>query len=1130
MGAVDLVVQIEAPPSRRGRPAAGRPGRAPGRRGVPRRGLPQAPRRPALLRGRRRADARRAASRSCATRATRSTCWPSRSSRWWRWTRGRSATWPCWCAGPRPSPSCPTRRCTPCSTCSPGATRRPPSPSCARAWSGTAPPTCSPAGPAPSGWRSPAAAPSPTAACSASSWPAPSGPRGSASSTRRWSTSRGSATSSCSARLLADRGHHARPGAGLPRPGQAGPDAVLEGRPAGPAGRAGPGDRRPAARRWCRQGDEAAARRCAAAGWTSGRPTTCLAYLDEQREATRHLPDDRTVVVERFRDELGDWRLAVHCVLGAKVNGAWALAIGAPADRAVRRGRAGACPVRRRHRGPPARTPPTSRPAPTWSPSTPRRSRRSSRSRSARRRCSPPRFRECAARALLLPRRDPRRRQPLWQQRQRAAQLLDVAREFADFPVTLEAARECLQDVLRRARPGRADARPRRPQGAAGRGGDAAAVAVRPVAAVRLRRRVPLRGRRAAGRAPGGRAGAGLHAARRAARPGRAARAARPGGGRRDRAAAAVARPASARPRDAEDAPSCCGCSATCPPRSASRAAPSPAWLAELARGPPGDRGAHRRRGALDRRRGRRPRRDALGVALPVGVAERVPRAGRRPARRPGRPVRPHPRAVHRRRPARPGSGSACSWSSRRSSGSPPPGGWSPASSRPDGARHRVVRRRGAALLRRRSLAALRREIEPVPPRRAGRVPAPLAAGRLVGPRRRGGRRRDRAAAGRARCRPRRWERLVLPGPGRRLLARLPRRAVRQRRGGLGRRRARSPAATAGSPWPTPTPPRCCCRRPTTALALTPLHEAVLDALGGGQALFFRSAVRPGRLHRRRRAGRRGVGPGLGRPAHQRHPRAAAGAARRRRRAPGAGGARHAPATGGPAGRRGSPCRRAPARRPSAGRWSRLPERDTDPTRRAAALADALLERHGVVTRGAVAGRGRDRRVRRGLPGAGGAGGARRGPARLLRRRAGRGPVRRARRGRPAARAGRADRAGERGGGRPLVLAATDPANPYGAALPWPERVVDTGDGEAAGDRPPGRPQGRRAGRPGRRRAGALRRARRPHPAVLHRRPRRARRGGQGAGRRGALRRAGRRCRSNAPTARPCTPRRCGTR
>src|SRR4029450_7457182 len=57
------------------------------------------------------------------------------------------------------------------------------------------------------------------------------------------------------------------------------------------------------------------------------------------------------------------------------------------------------------------------------------------------------RFRECAARALLLPRRDPRRRTPLWQQRQRAAQLLSVASEFASFPITLEAAREVLQDV-----------------------------------------------------------------------------------------------------------------------------------------------------------------------------------------------------------------------------------------------------------------------------------------------------------------------------------------------------------------------------------------------------------------------------------------------------------------------------------------------------------------------------------------------------------------------------------------------------------------------------------------------------------------------------------------------------------
>ena len=58
------------------------------------------------------------------------------------------------------------------------------------------------------------------------------------------------------------------------------------------------------------------------------------------------------------------------------------------------------------------------------------------------------RFRECAARSLLLPRRDPRRRTPLWQQRQRANQLLQVASEYGDFPVLLEAMRECLQDVF----------------------------------------------------------------------------------------------------------------------------------------------------------------------------------------------------------------------------------------------------------------------------------------------------------------------------------------------------------------------------------------------------------------------------------------------------------------------------------------------------------------------------------------------------------------------------------------------------------------------------------------------------------------------------------------------------------
>ncbi len=165
-----------------------------------------------------------------------------------------------------------------------------------------------------------------------------------------------------------------------------------------------------------------------------------------------------------------------------------------------------------------------------------------------------------------------------------------------------------------------------------------------------------------------------------------------------------------------------------------------------------------------------------------------------------------------------------------------------------------------------------------------------------------------------------------------------------------------------------------------------------------------------------------------------------------------------AAATGRPLGRAVAAARRGPARRSAAGRWYRLPERDLDPTRRATALADALLERHGVVTRGAVMAEGVDRRVRGGLPGARRAGGARRGPARLLRRGPRRGAVRGARRGRPAARPRRATGGpGARHGPR-LVLAATDPANPYGAALPWPERVVESGAG-GTGHRP-----GRKAG------------------------------------------------------------------
>ena len=616
--------------------------------------------------------------------------------------------------------------------------------------------------PAPSGSRSPAAAPSPTAACSACSWPAPSGPPGSASSTRRWSTSRASATCSCSAPPPGGSRTSRPTGCwSPPRPGAAARMPFWKGdQPGRPVelGRAIGARLRELVRHGRR---DARPRRCADGGldeWAAG---NLLAYL---RRAARgdpaRCPTTARCVVERFRDELGDWRLAVHCVLGAQVNGAVGAGDRPPAHRAVRRGRPGHA-QRRRHRGAAARRRADAAARRRPGRLRPGRDRADGRGvgRHARRMFAA-RFRECAARSLLLPRRDPRRRQPLWQQRQRAAQLLDVAREYADFPVTLEAARECLQDVLRRARPGRADARRGRPQGAAGRGGDAAAVAVRPVAALRLRRRVPVRGRRAAGRAPGRRAGARLHPARRAARPGRAARAARPGGGRRDRAAAAVARPTQRRPRDAEDVAELLRLLGDLSDAElAERGAPTRAWLAELGAA----RRAIRVRIAGEERwiarRGRRPApRRARAWRCRSGVAAGVPGAGRRPARRPGRPLRPHPRPVHRGRLRRPLRARRVRGRAGAAAGSPPPGGWSPASSRPS-------RRAAPSGATPRCCACCAAARWPRCAARSSRCRRAALAAFLprwqhvgvVRARRRGGGRRGRAAAGRRRCRPRRW-------------------------------------------------------------------------------------------------------------------------------------------------------------------------------------------------------------------------------------------------------------------------------------------------------------------------------------------------------------------------------------
>ncbi len=168
-------------------------------------------------------------------------------------------------------------------------------------------------------------------------------------------------------------------------------------------------------------------------------------YLDEQAEATGAVPDDRTVVVERFRDEIGDWRICILSPFGTPVHAPWAMAIERRLEDAF------GMPVETMwgDDGIVIRLPEAADEVPLDAlaidpedvdelvvATLPQTSLFSAR------------FRECAGRALLLPRRRPDRRTPLWQQRQRAADLLAVASKYPTFPILLETSRECLQDVF----------------------------------------------------------------------------------------------------------------------------------------------------------------------------------------------------------------------------------------------------------------------------------------------------------------------------------------------------------------------------------------------------------------------------------------------------------------------------------------------------------------------------------------------------------------------------------------------------------------------------------------------------------------------------------------------------------
>ena len=170
-----------------------------------------------------------------------------------------------------------------------------------------------------------------------------------------------------------------------------------------------------------------------------------VAYLADQSAATGAVPDDRTVVVERFRDEIGDWRVCVLTPFGAQVHAPWGVALQAR----LREAWGVDVDLMWGDDGIVMRLPEAIDELPLddllFDPDEVQElvvSRLPETSMFASR------FRECAARALLLPRRRPDQRTPLWQQRQRAADLLSVAAKFPSFPILLETTRECLNDVF----------------------------------------------------------------------------------------------------------------------------------------------------------------------------------------------------------------------------------------------------------------------------------------------------------------------------------------------------------------------------------------------------------------------------------------------------------------------------------------------------------------------------------------------------------------------------------------------------------------------------------------------------------------------------------------------------------
>ncbi len=170
-----------------------------------------------------------------------------------------------------------------------------------------------------------------------------------------------------------------------------------------------------------------------------------LTFLREQEGATGAVPSDRTIVVERFRDEIGDWRLCILTPFGGRVHAPWALALGAR----LRESLSLETQAIWSDDGIAIHLPDADAPPPTEDVLLdPEQVEELVMQEVGETALFGARFRENAGRALLIPRRRPGERTPLWQQRLKAQSLLQVARRYPAFPIVLETYRECLQDVF----------------------------------------------------------------------------------------------------------------------------------------------------------------------------------------------------------------------------------------------------------------------------------------------------------------------------------------------------------------------------------------------------------------------------------------------------------------------------------------------------------------------------------------------------------------------------------------------------------------------------------------------------------------------------------------------------------